>query len=70
MVTFRLAMRQYAIENGFELGIEATSLIRYRGYCKGDDCLWKIHARAEVKESLTIIVKKFNLASFIICCVA
>jgi hypothetical protein len=31
----RLAMRQYASNNEFELGTEASSPFRYRGYCKG-----------------------------------
>jgi hypothetical protein len=38
MKEFRLAMRQYAIDKEFELGIEATDKIRYRGYCRGGDC--------------------------------
>jgi hypothetical protein len=33
MVTFRLAIRQYAINREFELGIKATSTTRFRGYC-------------------------------------
>lgn len=56
MKEFRLAMIQYAINKEFELGIEATSTRRYRGYCKGDDCPWSIHARKEVEESPIIIV--------------
>jgi hypothetical protein len=35
MATFRLAIRQYAIKKKFELGIEATSTTRCRGYCQG-----------------------------------
>jgi hypothetical protein len=70
MVTFRLAMRQYAIKKEFELGIEATSPIRYRGYCKSGDCPLKIYAREEVKGSPTIVVRFLNLANFIVCCVA
>jgi hypothetical protein len=38
MNEFRLAMKQYAIEKEFELGIEATGKTRYRGYCRGGDC--------------------------------
>jgi hypothetical protein len=38
MKEFRFAMRQYAIEKEFELGIEATGKTRYRGYCRGGDC--------------------------------
>jgi hypothetical protein len=61
MATFRLAIRQFAIKEEFELGIEATSPIKFRAYCKGGDgeggdCPWRIHARAEIKGSPTIIV--------------
>jgi hypothetical protein len=56
MITFQLAMRQFAIKSEFELGIEANSPLKYRGYCKGGDFPWSIHARPEVKESPTIIV--------------
>jgi hypothetical protein len=55
IATFRLAMRQFAIKSEFELG-KASSPLKYRGYCKGGDCPWSIHARPEVKGSPTIIV--------------
>jgi hypothetical protein len=42
MKDFRLAVRQYAINKEFELGIEATNKSKYRGYCKGDGCPWSI----------------------------
>jgi hypothetical protein len=35
MPMFRLAIRQFAIKNEFELGIKATCPFRFRGYCKG-----------------------------------
>lgn len=60
MKEFRIAMRQYAINNKFELGIEATSTTRYRGYCRGLDCRWSIYARTEMKGSPTIIVVVVN----------
>jgi hypothetical protein len=53
---FRLAIRQYAINKEFELGIEATNKTRFRGYCKGPDCPWNIHARPEIKGAPTIQV--------------
>lgn len=56
MEQFRLAIRQYAINKEFELGIEATNKTRFRGYCKGPDCPWSIHARSEMKGSPTIQV--------------
>jgi hypothetical protein len=37
MTTFRLAMRQYAIKKEFELGIEASTKAKYRGYYRGGD---------------------------------
>jgi hypothetical protein len=46
---FRLAMRQYVIDEEFELGIEATDKTRYRGYCHGGECPWSINARVEHK---------------------
>lgn len=59
MKEFRLAMRQYAINNEFELGIESSAPFRYRGYCKGGDCPWRINARPEVAGSPTIVVSIF-----------
>jgi hypothetical protein len=35
MKEFRLVMRQYIIDKEFELGVEATDGMRYRGYCQG-----------------------------------
>jgi hypothetical protein len=37
MPTFRLTIRQFAINREFELGIEAICPFRFRGYCKGAD---------------------------------
>jgi hypothetical protein len=31
-------MRQFAIKKEFELGIESSSPIKYRDFCKGGDC--------------------------------
>jgi hypothetical protein len=45
MTEFRLAIRQYAIDKEFELGIEASTTKKYRGYCRGGDCPWSINAR-------------------------
>jgi hypothetical protein len=56
MATFRLAIRQFAINHEFELGIEATSRSRFRGYCKGGGCPRRINARVERPGSATIIV--------------
>jgi hypothetical protein len=56
MTTFRLAMRQYVIKKEFELGIETSTKVKYRSYCRGGVCPWKIHARVEQKGAPTIIV--------------
>jgi hypothetical protein len=56
MAIFQLAMRQFAIKREFELGIEATCPNRYRGYCKGGGCPWRIHARVEIQGAPTVIV--------------
>jgi hypothetical protein len=47
MKEFRLAVRQFAIDNEFKLGIEATDKTRYRDYCRGGECPWSINARVE-----------------------
>jgi hypothetical protein len=60
MPNFRLAIRHFVIKNEFELGIEATCPYRFRGYCKGGDCPWKVNARVEIEGSPTIIVSFFN----------
>lgn len=56
MKEFILAMRHHEINNEFELGIESSAPFRYRGYCKGGDCPWKLHARPETHGSDNIIV--------------
>jgi hypothetical protein len=56
MRSFRLAMREYAISHEFELGIEANSPIKYRGYCKGGGCPWRINARPKMHGAPIIIV--------------
>jgi hypothetical protein len=60
MEEFRLAMRQYAINKEFELGIEATCKKRYRGYCKGDDCPWAIVGHKQA-DNMTVMVLTSNL---------
>jgi hypothetical protein len=57
---FRLSMIQYAIMKEFELIIQATSTQRYKGYWKGSDSPWSIHARKEVEESSTIVVCQYS----------
>jgi hypothetical protein len=56
MPTFQLAIRQFAINREFELDIEATCPFRFRGYCKGVGCPWRINARVEIQGSPTVVV--------------
>lgn len=42
MVKFRLAVRQYAINEEFDLGAEKSCKTKFRGFCKGDECNWSI----------------------------
>jgi hypothetical protein len=60
MKEFRLAMRQYTIEKEFELGVEVTNRMRYRGYCQGGDCPWTINARLEHKGWDIVVVSVLN----------
>jgi hypothetical protein len=56
MKEFHLTMQQYSKDKKIELGIEATDKRRYRGYCRGGDCLWSIAARVESKGWDPVIV--------------
>jgi hypothetical protein len=60
MKKFRLAMRQYAIDKEFELGVEATDRRRYRGYCRRGDCPWSINLRLEHKGWDIVVVSVLN----------
>jgi hypothetical protein len=60
MTTFPLAIWQFAINHEFELGIESTCPFRFRGYCKGVGCPWRINARVEIQGSSTVIVCLFT----------
>jgi hypothetical protein len=56
----KLAMRQYAIDKEFELGVEATVRMRYKGYYRGGDCPWSINARLEHKGWDVVVVSVLN----------
>jgi hypothetical protein len=60
MKEFRLVMRQYTIVHESELGIEATDMTRYRGYCRGEDCPWSINGRVEHKGWDPVVVSVLN----------
>ena len=43
MKEFRLAVRQFAINEEFDLGTEKSDKKRFRGFCKSsEDCPWRI----------------------------
>jgi hypothetical protein len=60
MKEFRLAVRQFAIDNEFKLGIEATDKTRYRDYCRGGECPWSINARVEHRGWDPVVVSVLN----------
>jgi hypothetical protein len=60
MKEFSLAVRQFAIDNEFELGIEATDKTIYRGYCRGGECPWSINAMVEHKGWDLVVVSVLN----------
>ena len=47
MAEFRLAMRQFAINEEFELQVVKTDPSRFIGDCKGEDCPWHIVGRRQ-----------------------
>nr|AGR45850.1 mutator-like transposase [Zea mays] len=47
MKEFRLAVRQFAINEEFELKIAKSDRTRYSGFCKGDGCPWHIVGRRQ-----------------------
>jgi hypothetical protein len=67
MKEFELAMRQYTINNEFELGIESSAPFRFQGYCKSGDCPWRINARPKVDGFPTIVVSIFYMYCYVYC---
>jgi hypothetical protein len=47
MNDFRMAVKQHAIVNEFELGTEKSDKKRFRGFCKAKGCPWIIRARTK-----------------------
>jgi hypothetical protein len=45
MHDFRMALRQHAIKNEFEVHKVVTNKTRYRAKCKAEGCHWRIVAR-------------------------
>lgn len=67
MEEFKLAVRQFAIKEEFDLGVEKSCKTRYRAYCKSGDedcpCTWRINGTKQKGQS-TVEVNKF-IFSFI-----
>jgi hypothetical protein len=57
MKEFSLVTRQYTIDKEFELDIEATEKTRYRGYYRGEDCLWSINVTSHITKSLITFLR-------------
>jgi hypothetical protein len=57
MKEFILAVRQYAINEEFELGITKSDRNRYRVYCKGNDCTcpWKLNGSTRPDSSAMVL---------------
>ena len=69
MVEFRLAVRQYAIINEFELRIISTCITRYTARCIGSpDCPWRIHGIPQMKGLPTIKVCSCCLSPIVTVC--
>lgn len=57
MDEFKLAVRQFAINNEFNLGVEKSCKTIYRAYCKSGDedrpCPWRINGRKHNTQATT-----------------
>jgi hypothetical protein len=68
MKEFRLAVRQYAINEEFELGITKSDRNIYRVYCKGNDCTcpWKLNGSTRPDSSVMVLTFLLFLSNCII----
>ncbi|CAN6352505.1 unnamed protein product [Urochloa humidicola] len=55
--TFMRAIRQYVILNEIEIAAPYNEAKRYRGFCKGKKCKWRIHA-SQLQDGKTWMIKK------------
>ena len=62
---FRLAVRQFAINEEFELDLEKTDPTRYIANCKAEDCPWHIVGRRQ-PDKKTIMVLTWHLTISIV----
>ncbi|WVZ96919.1 hypothetical protein U9M48_042499, partial [Paspalum notatum var. saurae] len=66
MVVFRLAMRQFAINEEFKLRIDKSDQVRYVAGCKHKNCPWRIVGRRQPDGNtimVTVLVDKHNCTS-------
>ncbi|RLM75609.1 uncharacterized protein C2845_PM15G21380 [Panicum miliaceum] len=56
MHDFRMALRQHAIKNEFEVHKVVTNKTRYRDECKAEGCNWRIVARKLPRQSTVVIL--------------
>jgi hypothetical protein len=55
MYDFRLAVKQHAIVNEFELGTKKSDKKRFRGYYKSVGCPWIIRGRTQHDKSVRVL---------------
>jgi hypothetical protein len=63
MDDFRMAVRQHAIVNEFELGTEKSDKERFRGHCGSKDCPWKIRARTQKDSNVRVPILTLFLST-------
>lgn len=56
MHDFRMALRQYAIKNEFEVHKVVTNKSRYRAKCKSEGCNWRIVARKLPHQPTVVVI--------------
>ena len=66
---YRMAIRQFAINEGFDLGVKKADRTRWSGECLADNCPWTITARvmADKKTTRVLISIFFTNISLHIC---
>ena len=67
MDEFRLAVRQFAINEEFELGTEKSCKDRFRGFCKSSEgCPWRINGKLQADKKtikVTVLVDRHDCIS-------
>lgn len=58
MADFRLAVRQYAINEEFEFGTTKSDKLRYRVYCQGNEgtCPWRVNGYTRPDGSVMVLI--------------